>query len=232
MVRAKLQNGSFTSDPKKLFGTSPLFFSLSLKSKSRAPRKRRAESGPKPVLESFFFDCRFGDELRSILYRPAVIEDLPNICKFVDFWLAGGALRLHIPGGGKDYFVPKGQQIGYLKYKTTYLAIYDGQIVGWSVKSKNETLIHLLVAPEYRGKGIGSHLLEILNPLLVRSKSDQSTGNPLRFYQKHGYEIAEAGQGKNKNIDILRHRENSPKNPVTPTTESNVALNEVKKEQI
>jgi len=232
MVRAKLQDGSFTSDPKILFGTAPLFFSLSLKSKSRTPRKRRAESGPKPVLESFFFDCFFDDETRSVLYRPAVIEDLPDICKFVDFWLSGGALRLHIPGGGKDYFVPKGQQIGYLKYKTTYLAIYDGKIVGWSVKSKNETLIHLLVTPEYRGKGVGGHLLEILNPLLVRSKSDQSTGDPRKFYEKHGYEVTEAGQGKHKNIDIMQHLENPPKKPVTPTTESNVALIGKKTEQI
>lgn len=232
MVRAKLQNGTFTSSTKKLFGTSPLFFSLSLKSKARSPKKRRIILEPKPILESYFFDCRFDDDIRTVLYRPAVIEDLPDICRFVDFWLSGGALRLHIPGGGKDYFVPKGQQVGYLKYKTTYLAIYDGQIVGWSVKSKNETLIHLLVTPEYRGKGVGGHLLEILNPLLVRSKSDQSTGDPLIFYQKHGYEIAEAGQGKNKNIDILRHLENPPKKPVTPTTESNLDLNEVKSEQI
>ncbi len=207
MVRAKLQDGTFTSSKKIMFGTSPVFFSLSLKSGARGPRKRRGPPEPRPFLPTYFFDCTFETESRTVTYRPALIDDLPNICKFVDFWLSGGAKRLHIPGAGADYFIPRGQQIGYLKYKTTYLAIYNDKIIGWSVKSKNETLIHLLVTPEYRGKGIGGHLLKIQSPSMIRSKSDQSTGDPLKFYQKHGYEIIEAGQGKNKNIDILQHHE-------------------------
>lgn len=188
-----------------MFGTGPVFFSLSLKPCARRNQKRRGPPEPKPFLPTYYFECTFEFENQTIIYRPASIEDLPNICEFVDFWLSGGAKRLHIPGGGADYFVPRGQQIGYLKYKTTYLAIYNTRIIGWAVKSKNETLIHLLIAAEYRGKGIGGHLLRILNPSFIRSKSDQSTGDPLMFYQKHGYEIVEAGQGKNKNIDILQH---------------------------
>ncbi len=190
-----------------MFGTSPVFFSLSRRSKRSDTRKKRVPYIPLPLLPTTFFDCMFDSEIRTVTYRSATIDDLPNICKFVDFWLSGGAKRLGIPGGGSDFFVPKGQQQGYLKYKTTCLAIYLDNIIGWSVKSRNETLIHLLVSAEYRGKGIGGHLLSILNPVLIRSKSDQSTGDPKTFYQKHGYELIEAGQGKNKNIDILQHHE-------------------------
>lgn len=187
-----------------MFGTDPFFVTISRRSGIRGQRKPAATMDADPTLQTFYFPCNLESETRTITYRPASGDDLPNICKFVDFWLSGGAKRLGIPGGGKDYFVPRGQQISYLKYKTTYLAIYNEKIIAWSVKSQNKTLIHLLVTPEYRGKGIGGHLLRILSPELVRSKSDQSTGDPLRFYQKHGYEVAQAKIGKHKNIDIMQ----------------------------
>lgn len=223
MVRAKLQDGTFTSSHKILFDTDPLFVTLYHKTKRTGTRKPLATTDADPTLLTFFFPCSLESETRTITYRPANGDDLPNICKFVDFWLSGGAKRLHIPGGGKDYFIPKGQQIGYLKYKTTYLATFDDKIIAWAVKSKNKTLIHLLVTPKYRGKGIGGHLLNILNPEFVRSKSDQSTGDPLKFYQKHGFEVVEAKTGKHSNIDIMKHHENPAKNPVTPTTLSTQA---------
>lgn len=217
MVRALLQNGSTTTSEKKLFGTDPLFVTISRPKIIHGPRKPVATMDPDPHLQTFFFHTIVDSETRLITYRPAAASDLPNICKFVDFWLSGGAKRLHIPGGGKDYFVPKGQQIGYLKYKTTYLAVFDNEIIGWAVKSKNKTLIHLLVTPEYRGKGIGGHLLKILDPDFVRSKSDQSTGDPRAFYEKHGYTVTEAGHGKHKNIDIMQHTEKPDEKQVTPT---------------
>lgn len=192
---------------KIMFGTDPLFVSLRRHRRPSTPRGPVATMDADPNLETLLYTCRFNDEIRIITYRPASGNDLEDISKFVDFWLTGGAKRLGIPGGGKDYFVPKGQQITYLKYKTTYLATYEEKIVGWSVKSKNKTMIHLLVCPEYRGKGVGGHLLEILDPIFIRSKSDQSTGDPLEFYKKHGYEVVEAKTGKHKNIDIMQRLE-------------------------
>lgn len=202
---------------KLMFGTDPLFVSLRSLRGPTKPRGPKATMDADPDLKTFFYPCRFDDKTRTVTYKPASGDDLESISKFVDFWLTGGAKRLGIPGGGKDYFVPKGQQITYLKYKTTYLATYEEKIVGWSVKSKNKTMIHLLVCPEYRGRGVGGHLLEILDPAFIRSKSDQSTGNPLAFYQKHGYEVVEAKTGKHKNIDIMQRPEKTAKNPVTPT---------------
>lgn len=126
-------------------------------------------------------------------YRLAVLSDLDPIVELVDRLLSG-----------RDFFCPRGQHIGYLKYKTILLALTSKRLVGWAVRQKNGSLIHLLVEPEFRGCGIGSHLLKVLQPLFVRSKSDQSTGDPYPFYAKHGYEkTTEERIGKNKTIDLL-----------------------------
>lgn len=128
-----------------------------------------------------------------ILYRLARMSDLDDIVSIVDRLLAG-----------KDFFCPRGQHIGYFKYKTILLAHASDNLIGWAVRQKNGALIHLLIDPVYRGQGIGSHMLEVLEPLLIRSKSDQSTGDPLKFYEKHGYtKTTDERIGKNKNIDLL-----------------------------
>lgn len=130
---------------------------------------------------------------RKYSYRLAVKSDLDAIVLLVDSLLAG-----------KDFFCPRGQHIGYFDYKTILLCFDSDKLIGWSVRQKNGSLIHLLVDPTYRGQGIGSHLLETLQPLLIRSKSDQSTGDPKAFYEKHGYtESPDERVGKNKNIDLL-----------------------------
>lgn len=126
-------------------------------------------------------------------YRIAELSDLDPIVELVDRLLAG-----------HDFFCPRGQHIGYFKYKTILLAFISTRLIGWAVRQKNGSLIHLLVDPDFRGQGIGGHLLKILEPLLIRSKSDQSTGDPYPFYLKHGYEkTSDVRVGKNRNIDLL-----------------------------
>lgn len=130
---------------------------------------------------------------QGMYYRIAHINDLDPIVSIVDRLLAG-----------KDFFCPRGQHIGYFKYKTILVCFDDSKLIGWAVRQKNGSLIHLLVDPEYRGHGIGGHMLELLEPLFVRSKFDQSTGDPLKFYEKHGYmKTTDERIGKNKNIDLL-----------------------------
>jgi len=124
--------------------------------------------------------------------RRAWPDDEPAITTFVDRLLSVN-----------DYFVPRGRQKAFLKKYQVFIAELFGQVVGWSVVDKHGKLIHLLVETQYRGCGIGERLLQISAPKSIRSKSDQSTGNPVEFYKKHGYTLIAGKVGKNRNIDIL-----------------------------
>lgn len=140
----------------------------------------------------------------AVEYRKAVSEDLESLTAFVDFWLTGGGQAAGIPGAGHDFFVPKGRHEAYLKKYSVLLATFEGEIVGWAVKTKKGVLIHLLVAVTFRARGIGSELLRRMSPEVVRSKFDQSTGDPAGFYAKHGF-VKESSErvGKKKNIELF-----------------------------
>jgi len=144
------------------------------------------------------------DKKEKIIYRRARHSDLITIRKFVDWWLAGRAKDAGIENAGNDYFVTTKQHQGYIKNTIVLLAIINEEIVGWGVKEKNNVLIHLLVATTHRGRGIGKEMLRQLNPDIIRSKSDQQTGNPAEFYEKNGYVLCDTIQvGKKRNIDLM-----------------------------
>jgi len=144
-----------------------------------------------------------------IIYRRASLKDLKEICKFVDYWLSGRGLRLGISNAGNDYFISPSQHRTYLKYCIVYIALKQTltthpKIVGWVVKERTNVLIHLLIAGDERKKGIGQSLLKIINPDIIRSKSDQMTGNPAEFYEQNGYmKISKIKVGKKSNIDLM-----------------------------
>ena len=141
----------------------------------------------------------------SIQIRKAKGRDLKSIIKFVDYWLRNGAKSQGVPGGSNDYFIPRNRLKDYLRKYTTYLALKDGDIIGWLVVNKNETLLHLLIAGNYRNSGIGTTMLHISRPEWIRSKTDQSTGNPKRFYQKCGYKrVHRSLLGTNHNIQMFK----------------------------
>ncbi len=137
-------------------------------------------------------------------YRLATESDLPLIIPFVDFWLAGRGLADGIPGSAHDYFVPAGRHIKFVNRYTTLIALYAGSIIGWAVKTNRGVLIHLLVAGTFRNCGIGSKMLELMDPDTIRSKMDQSAGDPADFYRKHGYaRTSSKRQGKKHNIELF-----------------------------
>lgn len=139
-----------------------------------------------------------------VVYRKAELSDLERIAAFVDYWLTGGGKAVGIPGAGHDFFVPVGRHEAYLAKYAVLLAIYESEIVGWAVKTKKGVLIHLLVAATFRRSGIGSELLRRMSPDVVRSKFDQSSGDPAGFYRKHGYVKASSERlGKKKNIELF-----------------------------
>jgi len=136
-----------------------------------------------------------------IIYRDVTKNDFNDVCKFVDYWLSGRAIKI---GGGNDYFVTRNQHKSYFKNCKVMIAIDNNKIIGWAVKGKNNVLNHILIAADYRGKGIGKVLMNKINPDIIRSKSDQLTGNPKEFYEKLGYKsIISKKVGKKNNIELM-----------------------------
>ncbi len=137
-------------------------------------------------------------------YRLANESDIPAIIAFVDFWLAGRGLADGIPGSAHDYFVPAGRHLKFVTKYTTLIALVENSIVGWAVKTHQGVLIHLLVAGTFRHQGIGRKMLELMDPDTIRSKMDQSAGDPADFYHKHGYTRSpNPPQGKKHNIELF-----------------------------
>jgi len=75
----------------------------------------------------------------------------------------------------------------YLQRDRTYVALEGEEIVGVAIHSKKKTLYNLIVDETRRGQGIGTKLLQAVNPDYIRCKVNVSSGNPIPFYQKHGY---------------------------------------------
>ncbi len=139
-----------------------------------------------------------------VKYRLANESDLPAIVAFVDFWLKGQGIPDGVPGSAHDYFVPAGRHLKFVTRYTTLLALLENCIIGWAVKTHKGVLIHLLVAGTFRHQGIGSKLLELTDPATIRSKMDQTAGDPAEFYEKHGYTRAPVpAQGKKHNIELF-----------------------------
>jgi len=142
-----------------------------------------------------------------ITYRTAEKSDTDAIVTFVDYWLSGGAKHDLAPGGGQDYFVPRARHEGFLKKHHVLIALDGNHIVGWAVTTPKNSLIHLLVAGDCRGQGVGQEMLRLLNPELIRSKIDQTTGDPTEFYLERGYQLSpDPIAGVKGNIRLLEKK--------------------------
>jgi len=152
-----------------------------------------------------------------LTYRQAVLDDIKALCKFTDWWLSGRGKAKGVPGAVNDCFVSPRQHRKYIRKYSTWVCCHDSYIVGWAVVEHNSTMIHLLVAGDYRGCGIGTRLVKILSPRLIRSKLDQSSGDPIEFYIALGYkkihcvrsrsrfDIDNVRPKRNDNIDVLEY---------------------------
>lgn len=137
--------------------------------------------------------------------RNATLADLSSIVTFVDYWLRNGAKSKGVVGGVNDYFIPRGRHHDYLTKYHVFLAIHRNEIIGWLVINQSKTLLHLLIAADCRGHYVGSSMIRFATPEVIRSKTDQSTGNPKKFYQKCGYKrIHVSKQGRNHNIQLFK----------------------------
>lgn len=146
-----------------------------------------------------------------IVYRQARLDDLDPISRFTDWWISGRGKARNVPGAVNDCFITKPQHQKYIRRYETLIAFRGVSIVGWAVKGHNEVLIHLLISGPYRGQGIGKAMISILRPRIIRSKKDQSTGNPVEFYKKLGYQIVRTEQSK-ASFSIDQSKPNRPEN--------------------
>ncbi len=138
-------------------------------------------------------------------FREATIDDLKAVSRFTDFWLSGRGKRLEAPGAVDDCFISTSQHKKYICKYRTLLCLSELEIIGWAVVEKSGTLIHLIVDGSLRGKGIGKSMMGILKPKVVRSKSDQSSGNPIGFYERLGYRKVATEQSRSRlDIDVIR----------------------------
>ncbi len=138
------------------------------------------------------------------IFRKATKRDLQIIIKFVDYWLSGRGKNQGENLAGNDYFVSPRQHTKYLNHYDVALAFSGPDIIGWAVKQHQQTLIHLLIDGNFRGKGIGKQLLSLLDPRIIRCKTDQTTGDPTSFFKKHGYNrLSNIKIGRRRQISLL-----------------------------
>ena len=141
-------------------------------------------------------------EKDGLIYRKMIETDIPKVLAFVDIFLR------------KSWFVRRKYCFDHMNESWVVL---DGEkLVGWIFiggEKVEKTLYNLIIHPKYRGRNIGGTLIEKLKPKIIRSKTDQATGDPTEFYKKMGYEVTEMKQGRKKKINIMRKSESKSERP-------------------
>jgi N-acetylglutamate synthase-like GNAT family acetyltransferase len=135
-------------------------------------------------------------EKDGLIYRKMIESDIPKVLAFVDIFLR------------RSWFVRRKYCFDHMN--ESWVVLDADKLVGWIFiggKKVKKTLYNLIVHPKYRGRHIGGILIEKLKPKIIRSKTDQTTGDPTEFYKKIGYEVTEMKQGRKKKINIMRKSE-------------------------
>jgi GNAT superfamily N-acetyltransferase len=139
----------------------------------------------------------------NITYRQAEPADLPAIVNFTDHYLSAHAPDKSLRPPHTDAFITRRQHADKIKYATVLLAFDNQTLVAWAIKGKNGSLFNILTHPNYRHHGIATAMIKRLHPAIIRSKTDQSTGDPTPFYESLGYHVTATAQGKQHNITLL-----------------------------
>lgn len=136
--------------------------------------------------------------LQNRTFRAATIKDLPMISKFVDYWIAGRGKKKNAPGATNDYFITKGMHTRFIEKYHTWLMFFKGCLVGWAVIHPSDQLIQFLIAGTHRNHGLGSVFIREIKPYSIRSRSNQQSGNPNKFYEKNGYKFSHSVTPKSR----------------------------------
>lgn len=123
--------------------------------------------------------------------RSASENDIPAILGFTDIFLR------------RDWVINTGYLLSNLKTGEILLAWNCEKIVGIGV-CKNKALYLLYVHPKYRSQKIGFKLIQKLKPEIIRARINQTTGNPVPYYERLGYKIEVERDPKNRNICIMK----------------------------
>jgi GNAT superfamily N-acetyltransferase len=123
-----------------------------------------------------------------------------------------------------DYFFRKGHLLGLLERQTSrvYCIFADSVFVGVAVVYSGSYLHNLLIDQDYRGQGIGEAIMEHLQPIAVRVKTNMQGGDPAPFYQSLGYTAFERDQHRPHIVnhvrpDLLPDRTPSDAPPTLPS---------------
>lgn len=130
----------------------------------------------------------------SIRWQVANIDNLQQLRSFIDKHLR------------KDWFERERVIRDKLLSNIILLGWHESVLICWASKGPNEVLQNLLVHPDYRGFGIGQQAMDFIGAYIIRSKSDQSTGDPEAFYNKNGFESTGIITGRKKNINLMVKR--------------------------
>lgn len=109
--------------------------------------------------------------------------------------------------------------------KEVYLALLDGEILGFMILNMQGAFTGYIqtvcVAPEWRGAGIGSKLVDFAEERIFRETPNificvsSFNGNGLRLYQRLGYEIV----GELKDYIVSGHSEILLRKTIAPLSE-------------